>query len=67
MRQAIVKVHGIEAGILTETEDKRFRFTYHEGYKGAPVSLTMPVNTEGANLPCQNLFCTPITSCICQV
>jgi serine/threonine-protein kinase HipA len=47
MRQAIVKVHGIEAGILTETEDKHFRFAYHEGYKGAPVSLTMPVNTEG--------------------
>jgi serine/threonine-protein kinase HipA len=47
MRQAIVKVHGIEAGILTETEDKHFRFTYHEGYKGAPVSLTMPIDTEG--------------------
>ena len=47
MRQAIVKVHNIEAGILTETGDKHFRFDYHEGYKGAPVSLTMPTNTEG--------------------
>ena len=47
MRQAIVKVHDIEAGILTETADKRFRFTYYQGYKGAPVSLTMPINTEG--------------------
>jgi serine/threonine-protein kinase HipA len=48
MRQAIVKVHNIEAGILTETADKRFRFEYHESYKGAPVSLTMPVYTEGS-------------------
>lgn len=47
MRQAIVKVHDIEAGILTETTDKHFRFDYHSSYKGAPVSLTMPVNTEG--------------------
>lgn len=47
MRQARVKVHGIEAGILTERTDKHFRFEYHEVYKGAPVSLTMPVNTEG--------------------
>jgi serine/threonine-protein kinase HipA len=48
MRQAIVKVHDIEAGILTETDDKRFRFDYNNGYKGAPVSLTMPLNTEGS-------------------
>jgi serine/threonine-protein kinase HipA len=47
MRQAIVKVHGIEAGILTETEEKHFRFEYREGYRSAPVSLTMPTNTEG--------------------
>jgi serine/threonine-protein kinase HipA len=46
MRQAIVKVHNVEAGILTETVDKRFRFDYHKTYNGAPVSLTMPVNTE---------------------
>lgn len=47
MRQALVKVHGKEAGILTETDDRRFRFVYHSGYSGAPVSLTMPVHTEG--------------------
>ncbi len=46
MRQAIVKVHDHEAGILTETDDKRYRFTYHQAYAGAPVSLTMPI-TEG--------------------
>lgn len=46
MRQAVVKVHNKEAGILTETDDKHYRFAYHSGYKGAPVSLTMPI-TEG--------------------
>jgi serine/threonine-protein kinase HipA len=47
MRQATVKVHNIEAGILTETDDRRYRFDYHAGYAGKPVSLTMPVHTEG--------------------
>ena len=46
MRQALVKVHDVEAGILTETDDKHFHFAYHQGYEGAPVSLTMPVNKE---------------------
>lgn len=47
MRQAIVKVHDLNAGILTQTDDERYRFEYQTGYTGAPVSLTMPVNTEG--------------------
>ena len=47
MRQAIVKVHDLDAGILTQTNDERYRFEYQKGYTGAPVSLTMPVNTEG--------------------
>ena len=47
MRQAIVKVHDLDAGILTQTDDERYRFEYQTGYTGAPVSLTMPVNTEG--------------------
>ena len=47
MRQAIVKVHDLDAGILTQTDDQRYRFEYQTGYTGAPVSLTMPVNTEG--------------------
>lgn len=46
MRQAVVKVHDSEAGILTETDDHRYRFAYHTDYSGAPVSLTMPI-TEG--------------------
>ena len=47
MRQAIVKVHDLNAGILTQTDDERYRFEYQKGYTGAPVSLTMPVNTQG--------------------
>lgn len=43
MRQAIVLVHGIEAGILEELDNNAFQFTYHENYHDAPVSLTMPV------------------------
>ncbi len=46
MRQAVVKVHGKEAGILTEIDEHGYRFVYHAGYSGAPVSLTMPI-TEG--------------------
>jgi serine/threonine-protein kinase HipA len=34
------------AGYLTETEDKEYRFEYVAGYKGRPVSLTMPVRTK---------------------
>ncbi len=44
MRKAEVFVHGISAGILEETEpDHAYRFSYHDGYEGPPVSLTMPV------------------------
>ena len=50
MRQALVKVHDIEAGILTEIgENPRtssYRFEYFAHYSGAPVSLTMPVKTQ---------------------
>ena len=45
MRTAKVFVKGLEAGILTEIDPgKKYRFLYHEGYIGNPVSLTMPVN-----------------------
>ena len=46
MRQATVKVHDQEAGILTQTDDHHYRFEYLKAYTGAPVSLTMPT-TEG--------------------
>lgn len=47
MRQAIVKMHNIEAGILTEIGDNpvslSYQFQYFETYCNAPISLTMPV------------------------
>lgn len=46
MRQAVVKVYDTEAGILTETDEHRYRFVYHTGYSGTPVSLTMPITEE---------------------
>jgi HipA-like protein len=38
MRQALVKVHDQEAGILTETDDRQYRFVYHADYTGTSVS-----------------------------
>jgi len=43
MRKAIIKIHNIRAGVLTEYEPNRYGFKYDEGYSGPPVSLTMPV------------------------
>ena len=37
MRQCKVFVHDIEAGILQETDDRSYVFTYDENYKGKPV------------------------------
>ena len=55
MRQAIVKVHDQEAGILTETDDHHYRFAYHSDYSGAPVSLTMPI-TDGTSRDNRGVF-----------
>ncbi|MFQ6617001.1 MAG: HipA N-terminal domain-containing protein [Fidelibacterota bacterium] len=45
MRRANVFVHGVPAGVLEEHERGRdYIFRYAEGYKGEPVSLTMPVD-----------------------
>ncbi len=54
MRQALVKVHDIAAGILTENRAPsrfsrdvpsvyRYQFQYFEAYQSAAVSLTMPI------------------------
>jgi serine/threonine-protein kinase HipA len=47
MREALVKVHNIEAGILTELGENPtswvYRFQYFPHYVGSPVSLTMPI------------------------
>lgn len=43
MRKACVLVNDVEAGILDELENGKYKFSYHVDYHGAPVSLTMPL------------------------
>jgi serine/threonine-protein kinase HipA len=43
VRKALVYQQAVLAGTLDEPLEGRWRFTYAEGYSGAPVSLTMPV------------------------
>lgn len=46
MRQCKVFVHDAEAGILQETDDRQYIFTYHNNYVGAPVCIAMPVRSK---------------------
>ena len=46
MRQCKVFVHDVEAGILQETDDRQYVFTYADHYTGAPVCIAMPVRQE---------------------
>ena len=46
MRQCKVFVHDKEAGILQETDDRQYIFSYQNGYVGAPVCVAMPVRAE---------------------
>ncbi len=46
MKKAEISVNNIPAGILEETSDGKYRFTYHKNYSGDPVSLTMPVRDK---------------------
>ena len=46
MRQCKVFVNNKEAGLLQETDDRQYVFTYLDGYHGAPVCLAMPVRVE---------------------
>ncbi|WP_299458547.1 HipA N-terminal domain-containing protein [uncultured Microscilla sp.] len=46
MKKALVKIHNVEAGTLTEFTTQHYTFQYLNGYKGAPVSLTMPIQNE---------------------
>jgi serine/threonine-protein kinase HipA len=43
MRKAKVLVNAIEAGLLEELDNGHYKFTYHEHYNYASVSLTMPL------------------------
>jgi serine/threonine-protein kinase HipA len=44
MRSAIVYIHDIRAGILSEDDYGKYQFTYDNDYALALVSLTMPVS-----------------------
>ena len=46
MRECKVYVHDVEAGLLQETEDREYVFTYHNDYQGDPVCLAMPVRQK---------------------
>ncbi|MBQ6648345.1 MAG: HipA N-terminal domain-containing protein [Muribaculaceae bacterium] len=54
MRQCKVYVNDKEAGVLQETDEREYIFTYHDTYQGAPVCLAMPVRQEPYHSP--NLF-----------
>jgi serine/threonine-protein kinase HipA len=41
-----VYVHDAEAGLLQETDDREYVFTYHDDYQGDPVCLAMPVRQK---------------------
>jgi serine/threonine-protein kinase HipA len=45
-RRAEVCQAGIPAGLLKEGLNGSWSFTYLDGYKGPPVSLTMPIRKE---------------------
>ena len=47
MREALIKIHNIRAGILKEENQRHYVFQYDLGYQGPPISLTMPVREEG--------------------
>ena len=46
MRECKVYVHDAEAGLLQETDDREYVFTYHDDYQGDPVCLAMPVRKK---------------------
>jgi serine/threonine-protein kinase HipA len=46
MRKALVYVQEKKAGILEELENSHYRFSYLDDYKGAPISLTMPLENR---------------------
>lgn len=45
-RRASVHQHGVLAGYLTEADGEGWQFTYLDGYRGAAVSLTLPVRAQ---------------------
>ena len=46
MEELDVLIAGELAGVLTQLEDGRLTFRYDRGYRGAPLSSTMPLSTS---------------------
>lgn len=46
MKTARIYQRGQLAGFLESLDGGRYRFAYEEGYRGEPVSLTMPTKTR---------------------
>lgn len=51
MRQGIVYVGDVRAGLLTEHQDGHFTFDYDEGYSGKSICLAMPTETQHYESP----------------
>ena len=45
MRPCKVFINDVEAGLLQETDDRQYIFTYLPDYSGSPVCLAMPVRS----------------------
>jgi serine/threonine-protein kinase HipA len=52
MRKAEVYQKEILAGILEETDQHHYRFTYVPGYRGIPISLALPVREAPYDFDC---------------
>jgi serine/threonine-protein kinase HipA len=46
MRKAEIYQQRTLAGILEEVDRNTYRFVYHSGYRGEPISLALPVREE---------------------
>ena len=46
MRQCKVYIHDVEAGVLQETDERQYVFSYLSGYREDPVCLAMPLRLE---------------------
>jgi serine/threonine-protein kinase HipA len=46
MRKALVKMHDVKAGILSEENRDSYIFQYEKDYQGPSISLTIPVKPE---------------------
>jgi serine/threonine-protein kinase HipA len=49
MKKAIVFIHNVRAGLLIESDAKKYTFAYDDGYQVQPISLTMPTSQVAYN------------------